>query len=120
MHLNDRERLCPLELGQHSFQQQIKIFAKAGGADLCDERCDEAADKGGRKLRAGRVEKVAGDSHHLLEAGGAGGRVHGRRYLVRRDGQVGAQRFAAALQHGVVVRVQDGLHRWFSVTNLTS
>jgi hypothetical protein len=57
---------------------------------------------------------------HLLEAGGAGGRIHGRRYLVRRDGQVGAQRFAAALQHGVVVRVQDGLHRWFSVTNLTS
>ncbi len=67
MDLNDRERLCPLQLGQHSLQQQVEIFAKAARPDLRDERCDEAADKGGRKLRAGRVEKVAGDGHHLVE-----------------------------------------------------
>jgi hypothetical protein len=67
MHLNDRKRLCPLQLGQHCLEQQIKIFAEAARADLRDERCDEAADKGGRELRAGRIEEVAGDSHHLVE-----------------------------------------------------
>jgi hypothetical protein len=67
MHLNHREGLCPLQLGQHSLEQQIKVFAKAGGPDLRDERCDKTADKGGRKLRAGRIQEVAGDSHHLAE-----------------------------------------------------
>ena len=46
----------------------------------------------------------------LLEAGCAGGGVHGRYHLIRCGGQVGAQRLAATLQHGVVVRAQDGLN----------